>query len=538
MKNLLSAAWKNSSRPKIGQFELLVIVMAVVLTAVSANAGVIVSENFGGSGSGGLNGTAADRFSPAITAAGGSAMWAAGAGIKDNGQVNASQKSAYLNMGSYINNAKGTAKGLFTLTMTISETTGTWLSLGFGQENTPNIDKNFTNTGTGTAATNGLGTIIYRAQTSATGGELDMFGGLGNANTVDGPDFNKGPRTLTVTLDLTPAGGTHGKVTWSDSVLGVIGTYTYTTARNFGSILITVAASSAGTVSNLTLYQEGQSSPSHSPDPEGYETDVEVDLSSRIIPGAVSWLSPDNPDEPNMVSVFGYNLYMDPNQTKVANATPASTDLAFKSLQSGGQTGTSFDPPTNLAYDTTYYWRVDALVDYDTVPGSTVNDANTIASPIWSFRTVSNDQPPTVVIDTPDTITWTNKPVQLNATITDIGSSAVTITWTSSQDPNTVFSDIHAEDPTVTVNRAFAASPYVTLTCSVKDAYNPSITNTDTMVLRVYADACAAARGAGQAALYPMDIAGPDCVININDLATAVGDWLVDYTLTAPTVIP
>ncbi len=143
-----------------------------------------------------------------------------------------------------------------------------------------------------------------------------------------------------------------------------------------------------------------------------------------------------------------------------------------------------------------------------------------------------------MVIDTPDTITWTNKPVQLNATITDIGSSAVTITWTSSQDPNTVFSDIHAEDPTVTVNRAFAASPYVTLTCSVKDAYNPSITNTDTMVLRVYADACAAARGAGQAALYPMDIAGPDCVININDLATAVGDWLVDYTLTAPTVIP
>ena len=41
-------------------------------------------------------------------------------------------------MGSYIDDAKGTAAGLFELTMTISETTGTaWISLGFGKENTP-----------------------------------------------------------------------------------------------------------------------------------------------------------------------------------------------------------------------------------------------------------------------------------------------------------------------------------------------------------------------------------------------------------------
>ena len=93
------------------------------------------------------------------------------------------------------------------------------------------------------------------------------------------------------------------------------------------------------------------------------ETDVEIDLSSRIVPGAVSWLSPDDPDDPNIVQVFGYNVYMDTNQTKVANATPASTDLRYKSLQSGGQTGTSFDPGADLDYDTTYYWRVDALVD-------------------------------------------------------------------------------------------------------------------------------------------------------------------------------
>jgi hypothetical protein len=232
---------------------------------------------------------------------------------------------------------------------------------------------------------------------------------------------------------------------------------------------------------------------------------------------------------------------MDPNQANVANAAPASTNLTYKSL---GQSGISFDPPTNLAYDTTYYWRVDSVVDLAAVPGT---DPNTIAGSIWSFATVSDDLPPTVVIDTPDTITWTNKPVQLNATITDPGTahSPVTIAWTAS-DLNAVFTpSAAAEDPTVTVDHA---AGNVTLTCSVKDAYNPTITNTDTVVVRVYADACTAARvGAGRAALYPMDVArwsesepvaGNDCVIDLADLVVAGADWLVDYTLTGPTVIP
>jgi hypothetical protein len=245
---------------------LLAVVMAVVLTAVSANAEVIVAENFGGNGSGGLAGTAADTFSSGITTAGGSATWAADSGFLDNGSVNVNKKAAYLNLGSYINDTKGTANGLFELTLTISETTGSWISVGFGQENTPSTDRDFTGgTVVGpapTLTTNGLGTIIYRAQTSSPAGELDMFGGPSNQNVVDGPDGNTGSRTLTVGLDLTPSGGydgttNFGTVTWSDSVLGVLGSYTYTAARNFGSILITGSATTAGTISSLTLSQIG-----------------------------------------------------------------------------------------------------------------------------------------------------------------------------------------------------------------------------------------------------------------------------------------
>lgn len=123
--------------------------------------------------------------------------------------------------------------------------------------------KNFTNTGSGVTTT-GVATIIYRSQTGvaapSANGELDMFGGTSNTNSVDGPDGNTGPRAVSIILDLTPGGGYNGinhfgTVTWSDSVLGAIGSFTYTSARDFGSILISGANPFTGAISNLSLEQ-------------------------------------------------------------------------------------------------------------------------------------------------------------------------------------------------------------------------------------------------------------------------------------------
>jgi hypothetical protein len=144
--------------------------------------------------------------------------------------------------------------------MTISPTTGTWISLGFATQNTPSNTKDFTNTGSGTSNTTGIATIIYRAQTASPAGELDMWGGPLTAGVVDGPDGNTGNRTLTVSLDLTPTGGYNGvnnfgKVIWSDSALGTLGSYTYPSAQNFRSILVTDSLNSSGTISALTLTQ-------------------------------------------------------------------------------------------------------------------------------------------------------------------------------------------------------------------------------------------------------------------------------------------
>jgi hypothetical protein len=152
----------------------------VIEDRVDGGANILIDEPFGGSG-GALHGKTANTHAPAIITAGGSATWVAAPSFLDNGVVSlATRQGASLNLGTYINAAKGTALGKFKLTMTVGPTSGAWISLGFAAETTPNLSKDFTNTGSGSAATTGLGTIIYRAVSNP--GELDMFGGGGNAN--------------------------------------------------------------------------------------------------------------------------------------------------------------------------------------------------------------------------------------------------------------------------------------------------------------------------------------------------------------------
>ena len=247
---------------------------------------LLIEENFGGSATG-LNGTGADIFDPALITSGGTATWLAGASFLANGTIvsDTAQTSASLNLGSYLNGRKGLTDGKFILTATISETTNTWISLGFSQLNVPASNQNFTN-----ASASGVATLIYRAQNASPPGELDMFPVLNSTPIIDGPDGNTGPRTLSVTLDLTPAGGYngtnhHGTVTWSDSVLGVIGTHTFTAAVNFGAILLTEGNTTTATVSKLSLIQVFPTPPAHTfanwlaarPPATGFETDSDMD---------------------------------------------------------------------------------------------------------------------------------------------------------------------------------------------------------------------------------------------------------------------
>ena len=219
---------------------------------------VIVAEDFVDA----LNATTAETFDADIVTAGGSATWVADSStFTANGNVVASgRNAAYLNLGSYINDAKGTTAGKFELTMTISETTGTdWISLGFDTSNTPSTANDF-------ATGNGMATIVRRITD-----ELDMFIGPKTGGSTDGPDNNLGNRTLTVALDFTPAGGydgssNYGTVTWTDSALGAVnnlGTPFALPDQSFGSILISDGGTPGanGTISGLTLTQIGELGP-------------------------------------------------------------------------------------------------------------------------------------------------------------------------------------------------------------------------------------------------------------------------------------
>jgi len=244
-------------------------VLAGLALSASANAAVIVSENFGGLDANNLSGTSADTFSSAIVTAGGSATWVANSAFKADGGLTIYRGSAYLNLGSYINDAKGASNGIFILQATIAlpiqnGSEPGFATIGFAQENTPNTGKGFNNQGSGSASTNGLGTLIYR-----TNGIIDGFGGPSSTNIVNGPTGNTGDVTMRITLNLSSHNGVNdfGTVyfatnTGVDGAFVELDPYVFNADRNFGSILLsgfTSQASSSNTItssfSDLTLSQ-------------------------------------------------------------------------------------------------------------------------------------------------------------------------------------------------------------------------------------------------------------------------------------------
>ena len=120
-------------------------------------------------------------------------------------------------------------------------------------------------------------------------------------------------------------------------------------------------------------------SPANAPDPANNELDVEVDLADRAIAGTLSWLPP---VDTRISEVLGYNVYVDTDMAKVENAVADTPDTLFSSID---QPQSEFIPGEDLAYSSTYYWRVDSIVKY--VYDSPESDPNIIAGPVWTFDT-------------------------------------------------------------------------------------------------------------------------------------------------------
>ena len=231
---------------------------AILATATVANAQVIVSEAFDGPASPSqvnLTGTTADTFAASIATAGGSSTWSASSRYKTSGAITSpgtGNSSAFLYLGSYINDTKGTDAGIFEFSVTLSDdpSSASWLGIAIFGSVADTSDHFVDNDATAA--------MIYRQD-----GDIDPFAnGSSNSPTEDGGSFS-GSQTFTMTLDLTTAGGYNGSTNFGTVSYSVgatsLGSYTYLSAgdADFQYIGMTQAAASGGDgyYSNLTLTQ-------------------------------------------------------------------------------------------------------------------------------------------------------------------------------------------------------------------------------------------------------------------------------------------
>lgn len=184
----------------------------------------------------------------------------------------------------------------------------------------------------------------------------------------------------------------------------------------------------------------------------------------------------------------------------------------------------------------TYYWQVDSYY-YD----NPVADDTLIEGKVFSFTATDDSPPSSIVIETPDTLTWAGEPVTLTATVTDDLTSVPYVVWSVDPaiDPNIAFTNEIFVYPTATVTvTGDSELPNITVTATAGDSMNGDSV-TDTMILDIAADACQAARGnfLRRDLLYIADT-NADCIIDLADLiAEFASAWLYDYALNAPIVI-
>lgn len=219
---------------------------------------------------------------------------------------------------------------------------------------------------------------------------------------------------------------------------------------------------------------------------------------------------------------------------------PNKLSLAYSKVVAEGENTTSVTVGApSITEPTTYYWQVDsylygdpAIVDY--------SDPNipVIEGDVTPFE-VTNDTPPSIVIETAPTVTWIGEPIQLDSTLTDDHPENVDYLWTAmsdgvSIDPNVVFSPSNTvADPTVTVD--YHSGPF-TVIVTVYDGFNPEASASVTH------DCAESPCQAATAVLnlddvYVGDIA-VDCKIDLVDFAVMARQWLTDYTLTGPVPFP
>lgn len=197
---------------------------------------LLVSEGFGGANGTNLAGTSADTYHADLLTAGGTGNWAGSANVKADGAAYGNNvKVIYLDLGSYINDAKGDADAIFTLSALLGPN---------GSERGSSLNWLSFSTSSSPAAGNNT-TSIASIGIDAQGDTIASSFGPGMASITEAAT-TVGDHVVSIELDFTAANyngvTSFGKITLSDSVAGSLGSTTLTSDQSFSSIALYVAA--------------------------------------------------------------------------------------------------------------------------------------------------------------------------------------------------------------------------------------------------------------------------------------------------------
>jgi len=248
---------------------------------------------------------------------------------------------------------------------------------------------------------------------------------------------------------------------------------------------------------------------------------------------SVSWYSPEQDgqgafkDDPNIVSVGNYDVYFrttEPNDL---------TDVAV----STNQPGQSWTITPALAYDTTYYWRVDTRVTWDSNDFTGAGLTAIMKGQEWQFKTNPEYMPPVLTFDNVRTA-LTILPAILSPSVTENTLPITSVTFTLLTGD---FEFPAGAIAVLTDTTANNQNPTATLTTDKVGKYKVKLAISDgtTAVekiaeVMVYATTCEARKAitapAWAANYYDRD---SDCLVELSDLKVFVQNWLNNTGMTA-----
>jgi hypothetical protein len=254
----------------------------------------------------------------------------------------------------------------------------------------------------------------------------------------------------------------------------------------------------------------------------------------------VGWTNPD-PNAPGGVITcdvwFSENYpkylpHLDPNTNNLTDPNfwylenQSFTNYATKVINNQAVTSLNLSTVTTLplTYGKTYYWRVD-------VRDTSNPEQGTVIGKVWKF-TAYNSAPQVEAGDTVYTwLTGGTVNVTMAPTVSDDGRpnppAAYTVLWEESpENANLVINSPTVENTTVTIT----ATGTYTLKLTANDT---ELSTFDTVVLNVYANACAAAQGV-PGYVRPTADFDNDCDVDLTDFSTIASQWLESTALPGP----